>query len=129
MKIITKAQAIKLHSRLTAKTGGIDGVRDEALLESALQAPFQSFAGKALYPALLQKAARLGGGLVKNHAFLDGNKRIGAHVMLTFLYINGVKLAYTQKELEEIILDTASGKAGAAELEEWLSKHTDGANL
>lgn len=73
-----------LHAQLIAETGGAEGVRDEGLLESALYAPFQSFGDRDVYPSIQQKAARLGIGLTKNHAFVDGNKRIGAHAMLLY---------------------------------------------
>ena len=84
-----------LHSHLIAETGGVDGLRDEGMLESAMNAPFQSFAGEEVYPSLQQKAARLCFGLVKNHPFIDGNKRIGTHAMLVFLALNGIELDYT----------------------------------
>ena len=86
-----------LHSELISATGGTDGVRDLGLLSSALNAPFQQFENTDLFPTIQQKAARLGYGLIKNHAFIDGNKRICAHVMLIFLEINGISLEYTQK--------------------------------
>ena len=85
MIILSKEQVILLHAQLIAETGGAEGVRDEGLLESALYAPFQSFGDRDVYPSIQQKAARLGIGLTKNHAFVDGNKRIGAHAMLVFL--------------------------------------------
>ena len=80
-----------------AETGGSPGLRDEGLLDSALNAPFQSFGDTSAYPSLQQKAARLCYGLVKNNPFVDGNKRIGAHAMLVFLAVNGVELSYTQQ--------------------------------
>ena len=92
MIVLSKEQIILLHHQLILKTGGTDGIRDEGLLESALEAPFQSFDGIELYPSVQQKAARLGYGLVKNHAFLDGNKRIGAHAALVFLALNKIDL-------------------------------------
>ena len=76
-----------LHDELCKETGGIQGVRDEGLLQSAISAPFQSYGGTDIFPSLQQKAARLAFGLVKNHPFLDGNKRIGAHAMLVFLLL------------------------------------------
>ena len=94
MKILDKRQVRLLHQQLIEASGGSPGLRDEGLLESALSAPFQSFAGTSAYPSLQQKAARLGYGLVKNHPFVDGNKRTGAHVMLVFLAVNGVELRY-----------------------------------
>ena len=81
-----------------------DGIRDKNLLSSALETPFQTFAGEELFPSIQAKAARLCYGLVKNHAMLDGNKRIGVHAMLVFLALNGYELVYTQAELIDIIL-------------------------
>ena len=111
MKRLTKEQVLMLHAQLISATGGTDGIRDEGLLESALQAPFQTYDGAQLYGTLEEKAARLGFGLIRNHAFLDGNKRIGAHTMLVFLAVNGVWLVYTQEELSDVILSVASGEA------------------
>ena len=82
---LSKPQILLLHEQLIAETGGSSGLRDEGMLDSALNAPFQTFAEEDVYPSLQQKAARLCFGLVKNHPFVDGNKRIGAHVMLVFL--------------------------------------------
>ena len=98
------------------ETGGSDGLRDEALLESALEAPFQSYGDQELFPTIQAKAARLGFGLIKNHAMVDGNKRIGTHAMLVFLAINGIELQYTQQELYTEILAVASGQIGDEEL-------------
>lgn len=100
---LTKEQILMLHSELIQATGGRDGVRDIGLLESALENPFQSYGSEELYPSIQAKAARLCYVLVKNHAMLDGNKRIGAHAMLVFLAINGYELHYTQAELSEMI--------------------------
>ena len=79
MKTLSQKQILALHSALIKEFGGSDGVRDEGLLESALAAPFQTFGGEPVYPSLQAKAAQLGFGLVCNHPFVDGNKRIGAH--------------------------------------------------
>ena len=96
---LTKEQILMLHSELIKTTGGSDGIRDIGLLESALETPFQSYGGEELYPSIWAKAARLCYGLVKNHALVDGNKRIGVHAMLVFLSVNGYELEYTQKEM------------------------------
>lgn len=120
---LTKEQVISIHSSLIEATGGTDGVRDIGLLESALEAPFQTFDGKDLYPALIQKAARLGYSLVSNHPFVDGNKRIGIHTMLVFLAVNGVEIECTQKELIDIGLSLADGTMDAEKLLIWLSLH------
>ena len=123
MRTLSKLQVILLHEQLIDETGGTHGLRDEGLLESALTAPFQSFSGQSAYPSLQQKAARLCFGLVKNHPFIDGNKRIGAHVMLVFLALNGLVLSYTQDELSDVILRLANGQIGYEALLEWLLDH------
>lgn len=120
---LTKEQIILLHSQLIQKTGGSDGIRDEKLLESAIETPFQSFGGEELYSSIQAKVARLCYGLVKNHAMVDGNKRIGAHAMLVFLEINGYELSYTQKELLDIILEVASGEKNYEDILQWLLGH------
>ena len=120
---LTKKQVISMHQAMISATGGSDGIRDEGLLESALEAPFQTFGGTDIYPTLLQKAARLGFSLVSNHPFVDGNKRIGVHTMLVFLELNGVEIDCTQEELVEVGLSLASGKMSAEMLFEWLGNH------
>lgn len=112
MKVLSKRQVLLLHQHLVDETGGSPGLRDEGLLDSALNAPFQGFGTTSAYPSLQQKAARLCYGLVKNHPFVDGNKRIGAHAMLVFLAVNGVELSYTQQELADVILQVAAGEKG-----------------
>jgi len=123
MIILSKEQVLKLHASLIKTTGGSDGIRDEGMLELALNNPFQSFDEKELYPSIQAKAARLCFGLVKNHAMIDGNKRLGAHVMLVFLALNGYELSYSQKELSDIILALASGDIGEKELLQWIMEH------
>ncbi|MBP1587973.1 MAG: type II toxin-antitoxin system death-on-curing family toxin [Clostridia bacterium] len=123
MKLLTKDQIVLLHRQLIGCTGGSDGIRDEGLLEAAVLSPLQTFDGKELFPTVEEKAARLCFGLVKNHAFIDGNKRIGAHAMLVFLAVNGVKTEYTQKELSDIILQTAAGEKDYSDLLKWINMH------
>lgn len=126
MRRLSKRQVLLLHDQLLSQSGGLQGVRDEGLLESALEAPFQAFGDTDAYPSLQQKAARLGYGLIKNHPFVDGNKRIGTHVMLVFLALNGVELSYSQKELSDIILAVATGEKGYEDILNWLLKHQEG---
>jgi death-on-curing protein len=120
MKILTKSQIIEFHQALIAAHGGTDEIRDENVLDSALSTPFQTFDGQPLFPAIQQKAARLGFGIVANHPFLDGNKRTGAHSMLVMLALNGIEPKYTQQELWEIILKVADGKADYDDLLKWV---------
>ncbi len=116
-------QIIKLHNSLISKTGGMDGVRDKNLLDSAIKSPFQTFDGKELYPDLYDKASQLCYSLIENHPFADGNKRIGVHLTLLFLKINNEELKYTQKELIDFGFNIASGKMTRDDIKEWLLKH------
>lgn len=123
MIILTKQQIITMHHTLVMDTGGLDGLRDEGLLDSALAAPFQTFDSSELFQTVQQKAARLACGLVQNHPFLDGNKRIGAHTMLVFLALNGVYLSYTQDELSSVFLKLAAGEFDYNLLVHWIIEH------
>ena len=123
MKTLSKNQVTALHSALIREFGGIDGIRDEGLLESALAAPFQTFGGEPVYPSLQAKAAQLGFGLIRNHPFVDGNKRIGAHTMLVFLAVNGIELRYEQQELIDIVLSVAVGQIDRQGLLQWILDH------
>ena len=123
MKKLTKEQILMLHNELIRETGGSGGLRDEGLLDSALNAPFQGFGDVDSFPSLQQKGARLGYGLICNHAFVDGNKRIGAHAMLLFLSLNDIELEYTQNELSDMILDVAAGNLRFEDMVKWIIKH------
>lgn len=123
MIMLSKEQIILLHSNLITETGGSEGIRDEQLLESAINAPFQTFDNIEVFPSIQQKAARLGYGLIKNHAFVDGNKRIGTHAMLVFLALNKIELEYTQSELSDTILKVASDEYSFEDLLKWILDH------
>ena len=125
MIVLSKEQVIRLHEELIIETGGSPGLKDEGMLESALAAPFQTFDGQELFPSIYQKAARLGYGLASNHAFIDGNKRIGAHVMLVFLALNGIGLEYEQDELSDLFMKIAEGSSGYPETLLWVIQHID----
>ncbi len=120
---LTKEQILLLHTQLIETTGGSDGIRDMGLLESALENPFQSYGGEELYPSIQAKAARLCYGLVKNHAMIDGNKRLGCHTMLVFLALNGYEMEYAQKELSDLILDVAADRKQYEDILHWLLVH------
>lgn len=120
---LSKSQILLIHDQLISETGGSSGLRDEGMLDSALNAPFQTFGGEDVYPSLQKKAARLCFGLVKNHPFVDGNKRIGAHAMLVFLALNGIELQHTQSELSDVILQLVAGEIEATDLLRWILAH------
>lgn len=123
MRTLSKHQIILLHEHMIQETGGGHGLRDEGMLDSAMAAPFQEVFGTVAYPSILQKAVRLGYGLIMNHPFVDGNKRIGTHVMLVLLALNGIELRFEQDELSDEILTIAAGKYGYEHLLQWVIDH------
>ncbi|MBQ1955740.1 MAG: type II toxin-antitoxin system death-on-curing family toxin [Clostridia bacterium] len=123
MILLTVDEIIDLHSKLIAKTGGSDGLRDLGLLESAIYSAESSFGSEELYPTVTEKAARLLFALTANHAFVDGNKRIGVLVMLLTLKLNNVEIRYTQAELIDLGLSAASGLATYKDILAWIKNH------
>ena len=119
----SKDKVLLLHKLIAEETGGSVGIRDEALLESALENAFSGFGGQEFYPSKEGKGARLGYTLISNHAFVDGNKRIGMYVMLTFLEVNGIRLDCTNNEIVEVGLAVASGSMDYDELLKWVRSH------
>lgn len=123
MKYLTREQVMKLHQVLIEKSGGSLGIRDEGMLDSALKTPLQTFDKRELFPTILDKATRLAFGLIKNHPFIDGNKRIGTHAMLIFLALNNIMLSYKDEELIDIIFKVASDRADENDLYNWIENH------
>ena len=117
---ISHEKAMALHTKMTDATGGDNGIRDHALLDSALSSAYQTFGGVELYPTVEEKAARMGFSLIANHAFVDGNKRIGVFIMLIFLEINGAPITPTVDEVIRIGLGVASGEISYQELLHWI---------
>ena len=120
---LSKDKVLQLHQLIARQSGGSADLRDEGLLYSALEGAFQTFDGVDLYPSIEEKGARLGFSLVSNHAFVDGNKRIGIYVLLTFLEVNGIALEATDDELVEIGLSIASDKMNYDRLLRWIYDH------
>ena len=116
-------QVIELHRRIVTCTGGSAELRSQALLESALARGQAGFDGHELYPSVEEKAAAIGCGLIQNHAFVDGNKRIGVMVMLLILRMNHLPIQYEQTELIEIGLSTASGTTDVINMVHWIREH------
>ena len=119
----SKEKVLLLHRLIAEETGGSIGLRDEGLLESALEAAFSTFGGVELYPTKEEKGARLGYNLISNHAFVDGNKRIGMYVMLTFLEVNGIHMDCTNEDVATVGLAIAAGEMGYDRLLEWVREH------
>ena len=114
----------ELHTQLENAFVLSSGVRDENLLASAVNTPFQTFMGNDLYPSIYDKAAQLCYGLANNHPFTDGNKRTALHSMYVYLIINGFDITATQQDVENMIIDVASGNMTNVELAQWLQKNT-----
>ena len=119
----SEEKVLLLHQLIVAETGGSNELRDIGLLDSALEGIFQTFGGEELYPTKEDKGARLGYTLISNHAFVDGNKRIGMYVMLTFLEVNGIHMDCTNEDVVEAGLGVASGEMGYEELLDWVKTH------
>ena len=119
----SKDKVLLLHKLIAEETGGSVGLRDEALLESALENAFAEFGGKEFYPSKEEKGARLGYSLISNHAFVDGNKRIGMYIMLTFLEVNGLHIECTNEEVASVGLSVADGSMNYEKLLDWVKNH------
>lgn len=122
---ITADDVIQIHSRVIQRSGGMDGLRDRAGLEAAISAPMQSFGGQDLYPTPVEKIARLGYGLASNHAFVDGNKRIGAMMTQLLLKWNGFQMSLCSGELADMFIAIADGSAGESDLLAWIQRHLE----
>ena len=120
MIMLTKEQIRHLYDKMVDATGGLRGVRDEAALDSALSVAFQTFDGAELYPSTVAKIARIAYGLVSNHPFMDGNKRIGTYVMLVLLELNRIDVNFSNDDVIRIGLELASGKMNDKQLLEFI---------
>jgi death-on-curing protein len=113
-----------MHSKLISKSGGLDGIRDDNLLDLSANSPYHTFGGQYLYPTIQAMAAHLAFSLIKNHPFIDGNKRIGIFAMMVFLKVNGYPLNCTDEDLETLGWGLADGSINEQELIEWIISHS-----
>ena len=116
----SKEKVLLLHKLITEETGGDPNIRDSRLLDSALESAFQTLDGKELQPTKEEKGARIGYALISNHAFVDGNKRIGMYVLLTFLETNDVKISPTVDDVARVGLAVADGEMSYDDLLDWI---------
>ena len=119
----SKEKVLLLHQIMAEATGGSMGLRDEGLLDSALESAFAGFGDQEFYPTKEEKGARLGYTLISNHAFVDGNKRIGIYVMLSFLELNGIRIEAENDEVAALGLAAADGSAGYEDILAWIHAH------
>ena len=120
---LTQQKVLALHGTISAETGGDSSLRDIGLLDSALESAYATFGGEELYPTVEEKGARLGFSLISNHAFVDGNKRIGMYVLLVFLEVNGVRLRPDCDEVVRVGLAVASGEMSYEQLLGWIMEN------
>ena len=128
MKYLYPKQLIYLAQRIIEESGGTAGLRDEGLLESAVYRPQATFGGQDLYPDLFTKVAVLGHSIIKNHPFVDGNKRVGFEAMRLMLRLNGYDLRASIEEKFKFVIEIAEGKLNERALAEWLKKKSKPAN-
>lgn len=114
----------ELHIQLEETFILSSGIRDENLLASAVNTPFQTFMGNDLYPSIYDKAAQLCYGIANNHPFTDGNKRTALHSMYVYLIIHGYDIIATQQDVENLIINVAAGRMHNTELSKWLQENT-----
>lgn len=124
MTKLSKEQILTLHSMVIKQSGGLDGVRDNGLLDMALHAPFQTFESTELYPSIQNKAARLCFSIISNHPFIDGNKRIGILAMLVFMDVNQLEVNCSNQDIIELGLGAASGKYNTDFITDWIIAHS-----
>lgn len=123
MRYLTLGEVLELHRRIIEETGGAHRILDLAALQSALAQPRMTYAGEDLYPEIVEKAGALAFFLIRNHPFVDGNKRTGHAAMEVFLVLNGYEINAPVEEQEELILDVASGAMGREDFVKWLREH------
>ena len=118
---VTEEDCLSFHDKLLARFGGASGVRDKGLLLSALARPQHVFAYET--PSLFDLAAAYAHGIVKNHPFIDGNKRIAFQAMYVFLALNGQRLTATARNAADTIIALAAGELDEGELAGWIRAH------
>jgi death-on-curing protein len=122
---LTLEQILVIHEDQIDRYGGSHGIRDLALLESAVFRPQTTFSDQELYPTIYNKAASLVHSLVLNHPFIDENKRTGVVSLIVFLELNGLKLQVSQSELVTKILDIAAKKLNIEQTSNWLKNFSN----
>lgn len=124
MKYLSVKDVLLLHQLAIDESGGSHGLRDLGLLESAIARPQSSFGGQDLYPDIFLKAGALIHGLLRNHAFVDGNKRTSVYSAMTFLELNGYKFTAKNKQVVLFALKVENEKLSVEQIAEWLKDHS-----
>lgn len=123
MRYLTLSEVLDLYGQIMEQSGGAVGIRDLSALESALAQPQMTFDGEELYPTIAEKASALGFSLIRNHPFVDGNKRTGHASLEVFFVLNGFEIKASADEQERIVLQLAAGELERDEFTDWLKAH------
>ncbi len=123
LEFLEIADILEIHQILIEEFGGMSGVRDEGLLESALSQPKASFFGELLHPTIHEQAAAYLYHIAKNHPFLDGNKRTAYGAMEAFLRLNGYNLDLSNQEAYNMVIQVAQGEMSKEELSSLLEQN------
>jgi death-on-curing protein len=121
--MISLEEVLAIHENVVSKTGGSKGVRDLGLLESAISRPFQSFGGHELYPDVAGKSAAILESIVKNHPFMDGNKRTGYVLMRSLLLLHGEDINASEDEKYDFVIAVAEGRLDFDGIKAWIEAH------
>jgi len=125
---LTRRQVLAFHAHVLAETGGAGGIRDDGILDAALESPYTGFEDIEFYPTIIAKAARLAFSLVNDHPFIDGNKRVGVLAMAVLLQINGIRLDVTDDDLIWLGLGLARGELDTDDVQTWITQHAASAD-
>lgn len=123
MKYLSIDNILLLHQKSILHDGGEDGIRDQGLLESTYYAPLASFGSVEAYPSIIEKVVRLSWGLIKNHPFVDGNKRVGALTLLVSLDLNQIEMSLNKNELADEAYRIAKGEHSYDDFLDWTINH------
>lgn len=123
MNSITIENIIKTHDIVIQETGGEEGILNSSLIESAYYSAFQTFGGKEFYPSVVEKAARIGYGLMSNHRFVDGNKRTGMLILDAFLDVNGYLSTFSEEDGEAMAWKVAAHEIEYEDFYDWLQSN------
>lgn len=124
MRYLSAQEIFILHARVIEETGGLHGIRDIRLLAAAAERPKMRFAGQALYPTVWEKAAAYFDSLIRNHVFIDGNKRTAVLAAARFLFSNGYELGASNRALEQFTIRVAKGKLSVPVVASWFKEHS-----
>jgi death on curing protein len=118
--VIFRQEAIKIHQILIKRYGGIQGIRDLAMLESALERPYAGLESKEFYPSPEEKASAIIESIVKNHPFYDGNKRTGYVLMRLTLLQNNLDIKASMNDKHQFVIAIASGELDFESILDWI---------